>query len=424
MTGTPAIQVKDLGKTFRLQTERRNSIKEMFVRGAAKGTHDFAALTDVSFEVERGSTFGLIGHNGSGKSTVLKILAGVYRPSAGQVLVDGRVSALLELGAGFHGELTGRENIYLNGAILGLSKKQIERSIDQIIDFAGIGEFIDSPVKVYSSGMYVRLGFSVAVTLDPEILIVDEIIAVGDEEFQRKCFDYLFELRRRGTTIVLVTHSLALASELCDQAIWLDHGRPRIVGDVTDVIDGYLADVNAREAAAVRAAEVDADQAEEDRSAEHGVAPPVDRQGSGEVRMTNVTLHDDTGTAVGFLTPGERCAVRVHFHAREAVRDVVFGLAFIHESGMTVAGPNSVQDDRSYDLEAGGGYVEFAHDSLPLQPGSFWISTSIVSKGHTYDYSDREIELRVRADRAIREPGLTRMLGRWSPVPSVPVDRE
>ncbi|CAM3580498.1 ABC transporter ATP-binding protein [Occultella aeris] len=415
-----AIKVGHLSKTFRLQTERRNSIKEMFVRGKSRGVHDFHALRDVSFEVPRGSTFGLVGHNGSGKSTLLKILAGVYRPSAGQVLVDGRVSALLELGAGFHGELTGRENIYLNGAILGLSKKQIDRSMDQIIDFAGIGEFIDSPVKVYSSGMYVRLGFSVAVTLDPEILIVDEIIAVGDEEFQRKCFDHLFELRRRGTTIVLVTHSLTLAAELCDQGIWLDHGRPRALGDVSDVIDGYLLDVNAKESAA--RAEADAAAGGEPGDVGDEVAVPIPRQGSGEIRMTKVTLHDASGAEVGFVTPGEECTVRVHYRSTRSLEDVTFGLAFIHESGITVAGPNSMQDDRRYDIEPGEGFVDFYSEALPLQPGAFNISTAIVDKGHTYDYSDRETELRVRADHAVREPGLTRMLGRWSAEPSLPVE--
>ena len=232
-----AIRVDSLSKTFDLHRERRNSAKERFVRGKAKSGGRFVALNDLTFEIPRGTTFGLIGHNGSGKSTLLKILAGVYRPSAGTVMVDGRVSALLELGAGFHGELTGRENIFLNGAILGMTKRQVEDSLEKIIDFAGIGEFIDSPVKIYSSGMYVRLGFAIAVTLEPEILIVDEIIAVGDEEFQRKCFDHLFKLRNQGTTIVLVTHSMGLAAELCDNVVWLDHGDVRAMGPAVEVID-------------------------------------------------------------------------------------------------------------------------------------------------------------------------------------------
>ena len=225
-----AIQADHLSKRFWLQTERRTSIKERLVRGRPPKAREFWALRDASFEIERGSTFGLVGHNGSGKSTTLKVLAGIYRPTSGRVTVSGRVSALLELGAGFHGELTGRENIRLNGAILGMSGRQIDAAMDGIIDFAGIGEFIDSPIKVYSSGMFVRLGFAIAVSLDPEILIVDEVIAVGDEEFQRKCFDHLFELRKRGTTIVLVTHALGLIADLCDRAAWLDHGVVQEIG--------------------------------------------------------------------------------------------------------------------------------------------------------------------------------------------------
>lgn len=409
----PAISVQNVSKTFTLHTERRDSIKERFVRGAARGRHVFHALDDVSFEVPRGSTFGLIGHNGSGKSTMLKVLAGVYRPNAGKVMVDGRVSALLELGAGFHGELTGRENVFLNGSILGMSRRQIEASIDEIIDFAGLGEFIDSPVKIYSSGMYVRLGFAVAVTLDPEILIVDEIIAVGDEEFQRKCFDYLFELRRKGTTIVLVTHSLGLAADLCDGAIWLDHGKPRMVGDVRPVIDGYLASVNAKEEARR--------QEDEQRSGVESVLAPVPRQGSGEVRMTNVQILGPDGSPVHIVSPGEPCTLRIHVLAREAVRDVEVGLAFIHEGGQTVAGPNSGQEQQAYEFPVGSHFVDFHLDALPIQPGTFAVSTSLITRGHTYDYSDREVEFVVRADSAVSEPGLVRILGRWSPATSVPV---
>jgi lipopolysaccharide transport system ATP-binding protein len=406
-----AIRVQNVSKTFVLHNERRDSAKERFVRGAAKGKHTFHALDDVSFEVPRGTTFGLIGHNGSGKSTMLKVLAGVYRPNAGQVLVNGRVSALLELGAGFHGELTGRENIFLNGSILGLTRKQIERSIGKIIDFAGLGEFIDSPVKVYSSGMYVRLGFAVAVTLDPEILIVDEIIAVGDEEFQRKCFDYLFELRRKGTTIVLVTHSLGLAAELCDGAIWLDHGTTKMVGEVRGVIDGYLASVNKKEE----------ERRQAEAEAEGNVLAPVPRQGSGEVRMTGVEMLGADGRPVHIVSPGEPCTLRIHVQAREAVTGVEVGLAFIHETGATVAGPNSGQERRTYDFGVGAGFVDFHLDELPIQPGTYAVSTSLITKGHTYDYTDREVPFVVRAEHASTEPGFVRIVGRWSPAASVPV---
>ena len=322
-----AIEVHELSKKFKLATERRDSLKERFVRGSGR-YDEFWALRDISLSIPRGSTFGLIGHNGSGKSTLLKMLAGIYRPTSGSLQVAGRISALLELGAGFHGELTGRENIYLNGAILGLSRKQIDEAMDEIIDFAGLEEFIDTPVKVYSSGMYVRLGFSIAVTVDPEILIVDEIIAVGDEEFQRKCFDHLYELRRKGTTIVLVSHSLGLMADLCDQAAWLDQGRLKAVGPVRDVIDGYLAAVNQKEAAAHG----------------HGDAAGTEasaRLGSGELRITDVEFLDHEGQRNSFLSSGEKCVVRMHYEASTDLRSVTFGLGFVHESGVSVAGPNS-----------------------------------------------------------------------------------
>ena len=384
---------------FRLATERRDSLKERFVRGG--GRHEeFWALRDVTFNIERGTTFGLIGQNGSGKSTLLKVLAGIYRPTSGTVAAKGRISALLELGAGFHGELTGRENIHLNGAILGLSRKQIEASMDQIIDFAGIADFIDSPVKIYSSGMYVRLGFSIAVTVDPEILIVDEIIAVGDEEFQRKCFDHLFELRRQGTTIVLVSHSLGVVADLCDNALWLDHGKTRALGEVRDVVDEYLQDVNKKEAAAHGASEEE-------------TTGPV-RLGSGEIRIRDIEYLDGSGAVVPFLMAGEPCTIRMHYTASVDVLEAVFGLAFVHESGVTVAGPNSGFGDRAFKVEAGTGRVDFHLERFALQPGMFLVTTAVVDRGHIYDYVDRGFDLRVRSESASAELGLARMFGVWS----------
>lgn len=421
---TPAISIRNVTKVFTLHNDRRTTLKERFVRGAGSKTSHFRALDDVSFDIPRGSTFGLIGHNGSGKSTMLKVLAGVYRPTSGQVLVDGRVSALLELGAGFHGELTGRENIFLNGAILGMSKKEIHRKIDRIIDFADVGDFIDTPVKVYSSGMTVRLGFAIAITLDPEILIVDEIIAVGDEDFQRKCFDYLFDLRKKGTTIALVTHSLGLASQLCDEALWLDHGKTRMQGKVGKVIDGYLAAVNAREAD--RRAEEDAASADGEAPVADGVkeeesdAPP--RQGSGEARVEDVEILKQNGDPAPFVVPGYPYTFRVHVQAKKPVDNVEVGLAIVHENGMTVAGPNSVgQAKRRYHIPTGRSYVDYHVDSMIIQPGSFAISAALVDSGHIYDYRDRETPLTVRADTAVYEPGLIRMLGTWSKDVSDPV---
>ena len=251
-TAKNAIEVHNVSKKFIRASDRRTSLKERLVRGKAKNTNEFWAVKDVSFTVPKGSVYGLVGHNGSGKSTMLKLISGIYRPTQGTISAHGRLAALIELGAGFHPEMTGRENISLNGSILGLTRKEISAATDEIIDFSGIREFINDPVKHYSSGMYVRLGFSVAVHMNPEILLVDEVLAVGDEEFQRKCFDHLSKLRKAGKTIVVVSHGLGSLEGLCDEITWLDHGHVEQTGPTTEVIAAYLQKVNTEESARSR----------------------------------------------------------------------------------------------------------------------------------------------------------------------------
>lgn len=399
-----SIEVTNLSKRFKLYTERRSTLKERFVRRSGSSHEDFWALRDISFEVSAGSTFGLIGHNGSGKSTLLKLLAGIHRPTSGSIAARGRISALLELGAGFHSELTGRENIYLNGAILGLTRKQIDSSMDEIIDFAGIPDFIDSPVKVYSSGMFVRLGFAIAVTVDPEILLVDEIIAVGDEEFQRKCLDHVFELRRRGTTIVLVTHSLQMVTELCDHGVWLDHGVQRAFGDMREVADSYLVAVNEKE--------------ESDNKAAHPHTEPRPEggatRGSGQIRIDSVEYLDGDGETSSFATAGEPITFRMNYTATEAIPHAVFGLEFVHESGVHVAAPNSATTDQIFTIAGGGGHIDFRVDRLLLQPGAYRLTAAISDRGHVYDLHDRRFEFRVRPGPGGAEPGLIRIIGEWT----------
>jgi lipopolysaccharide transport system ATP-binding protein len=401
-----AVSADGLSKRFLLHRERRTGLKERFVRGKPAEAQEFWALRDASFVVPKGTTFGLIGHNGSGKSTTLKVLAGIYRPTSGTVQVNGRVSALLELGAGFHGELTGRENIRLNGAILGLSNRQISAAMDSIIDFAGIGDFINEPVKVYSSGMFVRLGFAVAISLDPEILIIDEVIAVGDEEFQRKSFDYLFDLRRRGRTIVFVSHSLGLIGDLCDQAAWLEHGVVRQLGPARQVADAYIESVDDREI--------------QSRSSE-AAAPEgqVSRIGSGEIRISSVEVLDDTGAPNQVLVTGQACTFRMYYQARAALSELSFGLGFVHESKANVCNPSSGRYG-PFSTEAGAGYVEFRVSELLLQAGNYQVSTTVAEHGHVYDHANEELVLRVRG-RPDDEPGLMRMPGSW--LPPVPTGR-
>ncbi len=235
-----ALELSRVSKRFRVELDRPSSLKEAVLRFGRRRIDEFWALRDVSLEVSAGSFFGLVGHNGSGKSTLLRLMAGIHRPTSGDIATRGRLSAMLELGAGFHPDLTGRENVYLNGAILGLGRKQMTRALDDIVEFSGIGSLIDAPVKIYSSGMYARLGFAVAVNVEPEILLVDEVIAVGDDQFQTRCLDHMEVLRSAGTTIVLVSHDTELVKRLCDTAGWLDGGHLRSVGEPSEVISRYL----------------------------------------------------------------------------------------------------------------------------------------------------------------------------------------
>lgn len=397
-----AISVRDLTKVFHLHEEKRTTLKERFVRGGPKLKGTFTALDHVSFDIPKGTTFGLVGHNGSGKSTLLKILAGVYRPTSGQVLVDGRVSALLELGAGFHGELTGRENIRLNGAILGMSRQTIRDSMDRIIDFAELGQFIDVPVKNYSSGMYVRLGFAIAVMLEPEILIVDEVIAVGDEAFQRKGFDHMYELRKRGTTIALVTHSMELAQELCDEALWLDGGVCRTQGTITEVVNEYVKDVNERERLRLTEA-VESD------------APRLSRRGSGTAQVTKVSWTDAEGNPIPFANDRGTHRISLTVEASEPVAVASASVRLHQENGALLAAISSAKEGVNFEFPVGQTRVEYELPDVPLQPGTYWLSTSLRSRGHVWDEIDKGWRLVVRGDGTVDSVGAIRLHGQWLP---------
>lgn len=401
MSASNAIEVQAVSKRFRMARDRRNSIKEVFVRGSRSHYEEFWALRDVTLQVPKGSVFGLIGHNGSGKSTLLKLMAKIHRPTAGSVKVDGRLSALLELGAGFHPELSGLENIRLNGAILGLSRREIDRAIPEIVEFSGLGEFIDNPVKVYSSGMYVRLGFSVAVHVRPDVLLVDEVIAVGDEEFQRRCFDHLHQLRQNGATIVLVSHGLGIVQSLCDEAAWMEHGRLQSVGRPDLVIGDYLESVNAHERERLGA---------EDQFDEPG------RHGSGEIRIERIELLDGSQGRVSFHVAGDPATVRVWFACQTRVDNPVLGIGFHHESGAHVAGPNTRQQGLAIPCLEGTGYIDFVMTSCPLNVGTYQISAAAVDDTltHMYDYRDKAFELRVRQGARPVRIGIVDLPGRFT----------
>ncbi|CAB4345856.1 MAG: ATP-binding cassette domain-containing protein [Actinobacteria bacterium] len=313
-----AIEVQDVSKRFRLYKDRPGSVKQLFTKFGRPKYDDFWAVRNVTLDVGHASVAGLIGHNGCGKSTLLRMMAGIHFPTTGTVTTKGRISALLELGAGFHPELTGRENVYLNASILGLSRKQTDVIFDRIVDFSGLAAFIDSPVKHYSSGMYVRLGFSVAVHVDPQILLVDEVIAVGDEDFQRRCLDHLAGLKASGVTIVLVSHNLGVIGDLCDQVTWMDHGVVRESGEPSSVIAQYLHEVNDAESERLRI---------EAEAAGFSQTP---------AKATQSEMVDDSGNAIEFGVTGQPINLRIALPENLAAEEHTYSLLIQTESGIVV----------------------------------------------------------------------------------------
>jgi ABC-2 type transport system ATP-binding protein len=354
MSDTPAvIQVERLSKRFVIRKDK--SIKERLVNATLSRQHreEFWALRDVDLEICSGSTVGLIGPNGSGKSTLLKAIGGIIQPTSGTVRRRGRLAALLELGAGFHPDLTGRDNVYLNAAILGLSRKQTDRYFDSIVDFSGIERFIDTQVKFYSSGMYVRLAFAVAVHVDPDILLVDEVLAVGDEPFQRKCMNRIKQFQRDGRTIVLVTHALDQVAEICDRAVVLEHGNV--------IVDG-----TAREAIRTLRADFD-EQSTEDRSAETQIA----------ARVVSVKPVGPDGLPVRQLIPGADLVLRVTVEADETLDDWVLGVGIDTPTGQQVFGTNTAMLGIGLDPLSGRRSVDIRLAGLHLGEGDYHVHAAM-----------------------------------------------
>ena len=389
-----AVSVEDVTKKFRVYHERNQSLKAAIMRRRRSVYEDFLALDGVSFEIPEGSTFGLVGDNGSGKSTLLKCLARILYPNSGSVTTRGRVAALLEVGSGFHPELSGRDNVYLNGSILGMSRQEIDRKFEAIVDFSGVEQFIDQPVKNYSSGMYVRLGFAVAIHVDPEILLVDEVLAVGDAAFQEKCAEKFLEFRREGRTVVVVSHSMPSLRSMCDQVAWLQHGKLVETGDAAPILERYL----------------DSTRADVRRDTEGRV-----RWGTGEAMIDSVELVRD-GVPVDSVRTGDDVAIRVRYTARERIDRPVFGLAIESHDGVYLWANNT--RDAGYHVQHidGTGVVECRIPALALQPGSFQVLASVVdtSTTHVYDYLRDAVRFSVEHGSPVESGGYVALGGRWS----------
>jgi ABC-2 type transport system ATP-binding protein len=391
----PVVVVDQVSKKYRLYRERNQSLKAAVMRGGRAKMDVFWALEDISFEVFEGSTTGLIGENGSGKSTMLKCLARILRPDTGSVAVTGKMSALLELGAGFHPELSGRENVFLNGAILGLKQKELMAKFDDIVDFAGIGQYIDEPVKNYSSGMYVRLGFSVAINVEPDILLVDEVLAVGDEAFQRKCLERFTDLKRNGKTVIIVSHSMQSVMNMCDHAIWFKRGHKMADGDPRQVIEAYTGSITL----------------DEHRPTETG-----DRWGSGEARIERVELLDHGGRQTTRVGSGDPLTVRLWYTTLQPVERPVFSVAVQALQGVVVSCPTTREGGEVPEKLDGSGWVDLVLDRFPLLPGTYDITASLTDYTMAHPYDVRRNVVRMDVDRKgqLEPSGLVSLGGHWA----------
>jgi ABC-type polysaccharide/polyol phosphate transport system ATPase subunit len=421
----PAVLARDVSKVYRrfVHQKQFRTLKSALLTGSLlsdlRPEETFTALDGVSFAVPQGATFGVIGENGSGKSTLLKLMAGITRPTRGTLSVEGRVSALIELGAGFHPEISGRENVAINGIMLGLTRKQVEERFDDIVDFAELREFIDAPVKTYSSGMYARLGFAVAIHVEPDVLLIDEVLAVGDEAFTRKCLDKIAEFRRRGKTILIVTHSLGLVEKMCDDVLWLRHGRVADHGDPKRVVDAYLTYVAGGEERLMAAGQGQqgavadappADTAPVEGSV-HGYRPG--RWGSREVEITRVRLVDSRGRERHVFVPGESLTLALSVRTSAPVEDFVFGLGLFGSDGVSIYGTNTDLEDWKPRRLEGEAEVSLVLEDLRLVEGTYLLDVAAHRKdGTPYDYHRGLYSFRVKS--RIKDVGLYRPAHRWA----------
>ncbi len=388
-----AVLIENVSKQFRLgKTEKYGTLRDSLVAGAKqlflrKGRKQniLWALNDISLEIKVGEVVGLIGRNGAGKSTLLKVLSKISYPTSGRVTVNGRVASLLEVGTGFHEELTGRENIYLNGSILGMAKKEVDAKFDAIVDFAAVERFIDTPIKRYSSGMRLRLGFAVAAHLDPEVLLVDEVLAVGDAGFQKKCLDTMEDLRSGGRTVIFVSHNMAAVENLCTRCVWIDGGRVKEDGDPRTVIQSYMTTFgDVHEAAA-------------------DLSTFMPRHGSGEARYTRIELLNKEGQSQSVTCSGESLVVRLHYDAKQALPHPDFVFRLHSEMGTLITETGTWHHGIDIpEIPRGTGYVDLEIDNLNLLPASYYISISLNGIGQiVYDAVEHCVRLQIEGSTNI-----------------------
>ena len=410
----PIIRFHQVSRSYNLHRDRPRSFREIFVGRRsnqpgrrARKNEVFWALRDVSFAIQGGETVAFIGPNGAGKSTVLKLIGRVLPPVAGTVEVNGRVGALLELGTGFHPDLTGRQNVFLSGALAGMSRAETRLKFDSIVAFSELEEFIDVPVKHYSSGMFARLAFAVSIHLDPEVLLVDEVLAVGDQSFQTRCLDRISALQREGVTICLVTHSPDIVRSICGRAIWLDHGHVMADGAAEAVLRRYLD--RAQSAEAVRLA--------------HALAPGSNqRWGSRKIEIVRVRLADALGMETAIFETGQPLVLEMDYRVQGQIPSPVFGMAIHRQDGLHICGPNTAFAGLEFPVLQGQGTMTYCIPHLPLLEGLYEISVAVVNRNDTeiFDYHDRTYRFRVLNGAVKERYGILTVGGKWSHQPAAP----
>lgn len=403
----PVVSFQNVDKRFTFTQEKPQSVMETFIslftrrRQPRQAAESLWAVRGVSFDVLPGQCFGIVGRNGSGKSTILKLIARILRPNNGRILINGRVSALLELGAGFHPDLTGRENIFLNAALLGFDEATTRDYYDRIVEFSELDEFIDMPVRHYSSGMYMRLGFSVAIHMQPDILIVDEILAVGDQAFQSKCIEAIVAMKDRGVTILIVSHNINLVRTLCTHVLWIDKGIPQACGPVDEIAAEYVAHAYQKPGQLASAT--------------------FSRSGSGDIEITSTRFLDRHDKPQEVFATGDPMTIEIGYLAHKPLPDPEFGLAIFRQDGVQVNGPNTKLARVDLGVVNGAGVVRYEIEQLPLLPATYLVTTA-VHDGRThqcYDYHKQAYSFRVSQGLSHELDGLVALPARWRLVSNI-----
>jgi ABC-2 type transport system ATP-binding protein/lipopolysaccharide transport system ATP-binding protein len=414
-----AIEVENVSRIYQKYSARHRfqTFKSALVKGdlfkALEADELVTALEDINLRVEKGQTFGVIGENGSGKSTLLKLVAGIAKPTQGKVRTAGKVSALIELGAGFHPEITGRENVYINGIMLGLSKKEISAKFDEIVEFAELEDFIDAPVKTYSSGMYMRLGFAIAINVNPDILLIDEVLAVGDASFVPKCLDRIDDFRRREKTILFVSHDLATVGKICDRVAWLKDGRIQAIGEAKRVIDAYLQDIAEKQEKDFekhRLERADEQKWEEGRR--------ENRWGKREIEIKKVSLKNLEGQEKNVFSPDEGMIIEMNIAAHSRAEDFVFGIGIFNSQGISCYGTNTHLEDFEPVSIAGEGQAICRIERLNLINGTYYLDVAVhKTDGYPYDFHRNLYSFLIYSN--YKDVGISRISHTWSFSPEI-----